>query len=314
LEFFRQRRSKPTAVNIANIKYENEMRMVINAIEEAAAKDRTSITSTFEQEVNIERFVQLLGMSQTSLKQWFKKTTGMSIGRYAAYRRAQYAMRAFRLPSGKNSCEVSQVVGVNEAPALYPILHRFGINKTTDLRYNIDDEVSSKVSGELKQLPNDQIILTKFYEGDYAATHTVEFENEYWGKIEAVINRYPDNLTIKGYVGIAIDNYIDDNEASGRFIAGVRCTQQCQNDIAEVRCGELGKILLPAKSLYKVYTWVGSYDDLIEFYHEVFIDIFRDERYQLNLALPLFEQYPNSPSDTPERELITEVWVPVNRG
>jgi AraC family transcriptional regulator len=297
----------------ANSKYENKMRMVINAIEEAAAKDRASEPSTFEKEVSIKRLAQLVGMSPTSLKQWFKATTGESIGHYAAYRRAQYAMRAFRLPSGKNSMEVAQLVGLNEAPALYPILHRLGIDKTTNLRYKIDDEVNSKVSGELKQLPNNQIILTNFYEGDYSATHTIEFENEYWGEIEKVIKGYPDALTIEGYVGIAIDNYIDNNETTGRFTAGIRCTQLCNKEIGEVMSGELGKILLPAKSLYKVYTWVGSYDGLIEFYHEVFIDIFRDKQHQLNLTLPLFEQYPNSPSDTPEEELITEVWVPIKR-
>jgi AraC-like DNA-binding protein/DNA gyrase inhibitor GyrI len=300
-------------MKLANSKYEDEMRMVLNAIEEAAAKDRVSNPSTFEKEVSIERLVHLSGLSPTSLKQWFKATTGKSIGRYAAYRRAQYAMRAFRLPSGKNSAEVAHLVGLNEAPALYPILHRCGIDKTTNLRYSIDDEVDSKVSGELKQLTTGQIILTKFYEGDYAATHTVEFEKEYWGEIEDVINEYPDDLIIDGYVGIAIDNYIEDNEATGRFTAGIRCTQLCDKEIAEVKFGKLGKILLPAKSLYNVYTWVGSYDRLIEFYHEVFIDIFRDKQHELNLALPLFEQYPNSPSDTPEEELITEVWVPVNR-
>ena len=119
-------------------KYEYELRSVLHMIELAASKNRTNefTTRAFEQEVSIDTLAQKTGMSPSSLKQWFKYTTGMSIGRYAALRRAQYALRALHLPAGKNAKQASQIIGLNEAPALYPLLHRFGIQDVSSHYYD----------------------------------------------------------------------------------------------------------------------------------------------------------------------------------
>ena len=127
------------------------------------------------------------------------------------------------------------------------------------------------------------------------------------------MNKYPLTLSIEGSVGIAIDDYVHSDESSGRFIAGIRCTPLNDDMIEEIKLGQLQQISIPEESAYLVYRYQGCYQGLVDFYRDVFVDIFQRETYILNLFIPLFEQYYNSPSDTPEEELLTELWVPVTR-
>ena len=293
-------------------KYEYELRSVLHMIELAASKNRTNefTTRAFEQEVSIDTLSQKTGMSPSSLKQWFKYTTGMSIGRYAALRRAQYALRALHLPACKNAKQASQIIGLNEAPALYPLLHRFGIQDVSSHYYDPHEPLNQPLESRIVILPQ-QIIITRSFEGAYEMTHTTDFEKAYWTTIESIVNKYPQTLSIEGYVGIAIDDYVHSDESFGHFMAGIRCTQLNDDTIEEIKLGQLQLIAIPEKSEYMVYHYQGSYQGLVDFYREVFVDIFQREIYILNLFIPLFEQYLNSPSDTPEEELLTELWVPV---
>lgn len=299
-------------------KYEYELRSVLHMIELAASKNRTNefTTRAFEQEVSIDTLSQKTGMSPSSLKQWFKYTTGMSIGRYAALRRAQYALRALHLPACKNAKQASQIIGLNEAPALYPLLHRFGIQDVSSHYYDPHGRPKQQLESRFVILPK-QTIITRSFEGAYEMTHTTDFEKAYWTTIESVVNKYPQTLSIDGSVGIAIDDYIHSDESSGRFIAGIRCTPLNDDTIEEIKLGQLQQISIPEESAYLVYRYQGCYQGcyqgLVDFYRDVFVDIFQRETYILNLFIPLFEQYYNSPSDTPEEELLTELWVPVTR-
>lgn len=293
-------------------KYECELRSVLHTIELAASKNRTNEVTTraFEQEVSIDTLSKITGMSPSSLKQWFKYATGMSIGRYTALRRAQYALRALRLPACKNAKQASQIIGLNEAPALYPLLHRFGIQDVSSHYYDPHEPLNQPLESRIVILPQ-QIIITRSFEGAYEMTHTTDFEKAYWTTIELIVNKYPQTLSIEGYVGIAIDDYVHSDESFGHFMAGIRCTQLNDDTIEEIKLGQLQLIAIPEKSEYMVYHYQGSYQGLVDFYREVFVDIFQREIYILNLFIPLFEQYLNSPSDTPEEELLTELWVPV---
>ena len=295
-------------------KYEYELRSVLHMIELAASKNRTNefTTRAFEQEVSIDTLAQKTGMSPSSLKQWFKYATGMSIGRYAALRRAQYALRALHLPACKNAKQASQIIGLNEAPALYPLLHRFGIQDVSSHYYDPHGRPKQQLESRFVILPK-QTIITRSFEGAYEMTHTTDFEKAYWTTIESVVNKYPQTLSIEGSVGIAIDDYVHSDESSGRFIAGIRCTPLNDDTIEEIKLGQLQQISIPEESAYLVYRYQGCYQDLVDFYRDVFVDIFQRETYILNLFIPLFEQYYNSPSDTPEEELLTELWVPVTR-
>ena len=295
-------------------KYEYELRSVLHMIELAASKNRTNefTTRAFEQEVSIDTLSQKTGMSPSSLKQWFKYTTGMSIGRYAALRRAQYALRALHLPACKNAKQASQIIGLNEAPALYPLLHRFGIQDVSSHYYDPHGRPQQPLESRSVILPK-QTIITRSFEGAYEMTHTTDFEKAYWTTIESGVNKYPQTLSIEGSVGIAIDDYVHSDESSGRFIAGIRCTPLNDDTIEEIKLGQLQQISIPEESAYLVYRYQGCYQGLVDFYRDVFVDIFQRETYILNLFIPLFEQYYNSPSDTPEEELLTELWVPVTR-
>ncbi|MCI6876076.1 MAG: AraC family transcriptional regulator [Parabacteroides sp.] len=294
-------------------KYEYELRSVLHTIELAASKNRTNdATRAFEQEVNIDTLAQKTGMSPSSLKQWFKYATGMSIGRYAALRRAQYALRALHLPTNKNAKQASQIIGLNEAPALYPLLHRFGIQDVRSHYYNPHEQPVQPLESHSVILPK-QTILTRSFEGFYEITHTTDFEKAYWTTVESIVNKYPQTLSIEGYVGIAIDDYVHSDESSGHFMAGIRCAPLNDDTIEEIKLGQLQQVSIPEGSEYMVYRHQGSYQGLVDFYRKVFVDIFLKKNCTLNLFIPLFEQYSNSPSDTPEEELQTELWVPITR-
>lgn len=248
--------------------------------------------------LSIAVLAERMNMSVRSLTSYFKLYTGESLGKYIAYRRAEYAARVFRLFPQTSTAEVSRLTGFFNPPALYLFLKKYGVRKPSDLRKNIPINIRLEFRREVLET---SYMVFKLRHGLYCDCNSIEFEENNWQLIENSIS----DATPSGYVGIAIDNYLTDDENSGAFMAGVIY----DHEIAKLP-KEFG-VRIMNRGKYAVFTHIGSYSLLSKFYNSVIAFLQKTSKLDVELALPIFEKYLNSPTTTPAEELITELWIPV---
>ena len=248
--------------------------------------------------ISIAALAKRMNMSVRSLTSYFKLYTGVSLGKYIASRRAEYAARVFRLFPQTSTAEISRLNGFFNPPALYLFLKKYGVHKPSDLRKTLPLNIRL---GFRKEVLETSYMVFKHRYGTYNDCNSVEFEENNWLLIEKSIS----GATPSGYIGIAIDNYLKDDENSGTFMAGVIY----DHEIIKVP-KEFGVRIINGGQ-YAVFTHKGPYSLLSEFYNSVIAFLQYTSELDVELGIPLFEKYLNSPTDTPVEELITELWVPV---
>ena len=249
--------------------------------------------------ISIEAIANRMNMSVRSLTSYFKLYTGESLGKYIASRRAEYAARIFRLFPDTSVAEVSRLNGFYNPPALYTFFKKFGIQKPSDLRKLLSTSVV--LDYRIETLDDCYMAFSLMY-GGYDECNNVDFDEKNWQTIESCIP----NIQPSGYIGIAIDNYLNDDEKSGAFMAGVLYN-------SEVKVPKEFGLRLISGGKYAVYCHLGSYSLLPEFYNYVFHSIQKSVELDVNMTSPVFEKYLNSPTDTAVEELITELWIPLKK-
>lgn len=274
-----------------------KLRGLLRHIEVEASKDWSydNISDT----ISIDTLAKRMNMSVRSLTSYFKLYTGESLGKYIASRRAEYAARLFRLFPDASTAEVSRLNGFFNPPALYSFLKKYGINKPSDLRKPLSNY--SKLNYR-RELIDRCFCVFKLRFGKYNDCNDVDFEKDNWQAIEFSIT---DAQPI-GYIGIAIDNYLSDDINSGAFMAGVLYG----NAIKVPK--EFG-IRIINKGKYAVFTHIGPYSLLPDFYNSVIATIQHSAELDVEMTSPIFEKYLNSPTDTVAEELITELWIPLKK-
>ena len=285
----------------------NKLKAVIRRIEVAAAFDGIG-TEDFNIATSVVRLAEIAGMSERSLRDYFKTYTGKSIVRYVSARRAEYAARIFRLFPKISKSEAARIIGFNCPNGIYGLMRKNGIDNIDALHKNILVK-SERLPFRLERLEDCKM----FYRQEnavYKICSEIKFEEDNWNKIERfVATKFP-KAQIIGYVGFAIDRYIADDSESGIFISGILyrgiSTQNLQQDMI----GEIGWQSIHSGK-YAVFIHRGSYDNLDAFYSQVISNIHQLKNLKIDISIPIMEKYLNSPSDTPEEELITELWIPL---
>lgn len=294
--------------NLSGSRYENELRRVLQLIEEAAASDWSySESGAFEKAVSVPILCQRRGvnMSPTNLKNHFKKAIGISIGEYAKERRAAYMGRLFATRPDMMAKDIVERVGLANPPALYPFTKSLGVNDPQSLRdtahstYLIEPSYIANLS-EFKVLA-----ITHF--GDYSDFNEPQFEDE-WDILEHIATTAA--YEVKSYIGIAIDDFIRKNPETGMFTAAVEIA-----DTPSANPALLNKrysfIDVPP-SQYVVFTHIGDYNGLVEFYHNALSLIKNSTKYSFNPDGVMFEKYLNSQMESSPSSLVTELWVPIS--
>lgn len=247
--------------------------------------------------ISVDALAKRMNMSVRSLTSNFKLYTGESLGKYIASRRAEYAARLFRLFPNTSTAEVSRLNGFFNPPALYSFLKKYGVGKPSNLRKTMTSDAQLPYR---KEVLDTCYMIFKLRHGRFDDCNSVAFEADNWQAIEAV---FPDAQPM-AYIGIAIDNYLDDDIYSGTFMAGI-----LYRDAIKIP-NEFGTRKM-RKGTYAVFTHTGPYTSLPEFYNSVFATIQHSTGIDVDMASPIFENYLNSPTDTTTEELITELWIPL---
>lgn len=283
---------------------ERKLQAVMRRIEESAAFDGVC-GMDFNEATSVFVLASVAGMSERSLRDYFRAYTGMSMVDYVSFRRAEYAARIFRLFPRLSKAKVAYAIGFTAPNGIYGLMRKNGVDNIDSFKGAHSSAGVSYLHFRYEKMPE----YTLFYrqiDTHYKDCATIGFEEDNWDVIERYVGqRYSDAVNI-GYVGFAIDRYLKNDSESGLFISGIVYSnvRPAQKDVF----GDIGWRMIPSKE-YAVFAYRGSYDGLSSFYDDVVFTINSSAELNIDVSMPFMEKYLNSPTDTPTEELITEIWV-----
>lgn len=284
-----------------------KLKAVTRRIEVAAAFDGIG-NEDFNKATSVVRLAEISGMSERSLRDYFKSFTGKSLVKYASERRAEYAARIFRLFPLISKSEVARIIGFNCPNGIYSLMRKNGVDNIGSLINKIYYE-SEKLSFRIERLEDCKMFYRQ-EEVAYNVCSQIKFEEDNWNTIEGyVVSKFP-SAQIIGYVGFAIDRYIADDSESGIFISGILYKGISTYDLNQDMIGEIGWRPIYTRK-YAIFSHTGSYNNLDSFYSQVISTLHQSENLKIDISIPIMEKYLNSPTDTSEEELITELWIPL---
>lgn len=285
----------------------NKLKAVTRRIEVAAAFDGIG-NEDFNAATSVAKLAEISGMSERSLRDYFKSFTGKSLVDYSSERRAEYAARIFRLFPTTSKSEVARAIGFNCPNGIYNLMRKNGINQIDSLLSHFQKPVEDLPFR--KERLKDCIMFYRQEDIQYEECSKVSFEKENWDAIEHYVDSKFPRAKLLGYVGFAIDKYLINDTESGVFISGILYQDVSMFELKLDMIGEIGWQPLHERT-HAVYKHQGPYSELDNFYYKIFSSIGQTKNINIDISIPVMEKYLNSPSDTSEEELITELWVPL---
>ena len=287
-------------------KYKGQIVSVLHHINMMVQCDWTgSDVNAFENETSIEYLSKISGICKRNLHIYFPAYIDETVAQYKSRIRLEYALQL--LKEGKyTQSEIVERIGLANDTALYNIFRK-KLNTTpanykaqflTELIIRDVPTIDCKVV-DLPEIP----VLFLSYIGNYEDYASTIFEEDSWNKLYdygLINNLLPEK---EEYWGICYDDTgITDTEKC-RFYACMTISKPIKSRLTD----EVKYMTLPAQE-YAVYTHKGAYNKLDSFYKIFMLNI--PQGYDLSNGL-ILERYLNSPSDTAESELLTEVLLPI---
>lgn len=285
-----------------------KLKAVLRRIEVAAAFDFIG-KDDFNTATSVETLSRISGMSERSLRDYFKEYTGQSLVKYVSARRAEYAARIFRLFPDTSKSEAARSIGFSCLNGIYALMRKNGVTNIDSLRNRMPRQTD--VLPYRTEWLQDCILFYKQEDVLYQDCSKIEFEAANWNAVKAYVTTKFPQAKLSGYVGFAIDRYIANDTESGVFLSGILYSGISACDLKTDMLREIGWRSICSKD-YAVFTYQGSYEGLDNFYNQVLSTLRQTEALKVDISTPFMEKYLNSPSDnTPEEELMTELWVPL---
>ena len=296
--------SERDAMEVIPKDIEKKLQVALRQIEESAAFDGRC-GKDFNDATSVSSLACASGLSERSLRDYFKAYTGQNLVNYVSRRRAEYAARIFRLYPAVSKAQAAHSIGFSCPNGIYRLMRKNGVANIDSLRSQVNDSANNLAFR--KECLSESILFYSQLETHYDECSTCEFEANNWDKIEAFVSTKFPKAKVAGYVGFAIDRYISDDNDSGTFISGILYQGIHSSKLKKNIIGNIGWRLIPTQK-YAVFTHKGNYDSLTSFYEKVIATINNNDL-NIDLATPYMEKYLNSPTDTSAEELITELWV-----
>lgn len=287
----------------ANGYHKGQIIEVMVSLDSAVTENWSGREDLFREKTSIARLAKEAGMSERNLLLLFKAYTGESPGAYKNRLRMEYAQQLMK-DRGRTFAEISERTGFANVPAF-----NNGFRKACGMppsakrrelygRLRRSETVPHYRRENLAATP----ILYLTFTGSYARCSTASFERDSWERLEAFAKDRGLYSEASEYWGIAPDDTEITREDKCRFYAAL----SFRGDLPQLGIGcEIKTRLLP-EGQYAVYTHRGSYDCMEDFYTDILLHL----DYEMG-DTPVLEKYLNAPSDTPEEELLTEIWIPM---
>lgn len=287
--------------------YKGQLINVLHYINQQIQKDWTNTdTNAFNQAVRKEVLAEIACMSPRNFQLYFKSYFKESFGEYIDRLRREFALQLIR-ESQFTHAEIAERVGYANDTALYNVFkkkYQYTPSEYKDLISENKKAITNTIDCRIEIL-KEKAVLFLSYIGDYNNFSSSIFEEGSWNKLYDFAfsqNILPED---EEYWGICYDNQEITDSEKCRFYACLTISNLIPRRITdEIKC-----MTIPS-SQYAVFTHIGAYEGLDHFYYTAIQRIPLKYRLSDNLIL---ERYLNSPTDTPDSELVTELWMPIEK-
>ena len=287
--------------------YKGQLINVLHYINQQLQRDWTNTDSNaFNQAVHKEVLAEIACMSPRNFQLYFKSYFKESFGVYIDRLRREFALQLIK--DGQfTHAEIAERVGYANDTALYNVFkkkYQYTPSEYKDLISENKKAITDTIDCRIEIL-KEKAVLFLSYIGDYNNFSSSIFEEDSWDKLYHFAfsqNILPED---EEYWGICYDNQDITDSEKCRFYACLTISNLIPRKITdEIKCTTI------PSSLYAVFTHIGAYAGLDHFYDVAIQNIPLEYRLSDNLIL---ERYLNSPTDTPESELVTELWMSIEK-
>ena len=287
--------------------YKGQLINVLHYINQQIQKDWTNTdTNAFNQAVCKEVLAEIACMSPRNFQLYFKSYFKEPFGEYIDRLRREFALQLIK-DGQLTHAKIAERVGYANDTALYNVFkkkYQYTPSEYKDLISENKKTVTDKIDCQIEIL-KERTVLFFSYIGDYNNLSSSIFEEDSWDQLYYFAfsqNILPEN---EEYWGICYDNQEITDSEKCRFYACLTISNLIPRRITdEIKCMTI------SSSQYAVFTHIGAYEGLDHFYDTAIQRIPLKYRLSDNLIL---EHYLNSPTDTPDSELVTELWMPIEK-
>ena len=287
--------------------YKGQLINVLHYINQQIQKDWTNTdTNAFNQAVCKEILAEIACMSLRNFQLYFKSHFKEPFGEYIDRLRREFALQLIR-ESQFTHAEIAERVGYANDTALYNVFkkkYQYTPSEYKDLISENKKAITNTIDCRIEIL-KEKAVLFLSYIGDYNNFSSSIFEEGSWNKLYDFAfsqNILPED---EEYWGICYDNQEITDSEKCRFYACLTISNLIPRRITdEIKCMTISSYQ------YAVFTHIGAYEGLDHFYDIAIQSILLEYRLSDNLIL---ERYLNSSTDTPDSELVTELWMPIEK-
>lgn len=287
--------------------YKGQLINVLHYINQQIQKDWTNTgTNAFNQAVRKEVLAEIACMSLRNFQLYFKSYFKEPFGEYIDRLRREFALQLIQEGQFTHA-EIAERVGYANDTALYNVFKKKYQYTPSEYKYLISEKkkaITDKIDCRIEIL-KEKAVLFLSYIGDYNSLSSSIFEEDSWNKLYHFALSQNILPTNEEYWGICYDNQEITDSEKCRFYACLTISNLIPRKITdEIKC-----MTIPT-SQYAVFTHIGAYEGLDHFYDTAVQNIPLEYKLSDNLIL---ERYLNSPTDTPDSELVTELWMPIEK-
>lgn len=283
--------------------YKGQILAVMNYLDDVLSQDWTHREEDFHKVTSVEHLAKVACMSKRLFQLMFHAYTHETIGAYKNRLRMEFAQVLLK-DRMMNIHEISDSIGFANPPAFTNTFRKmYGLSPIERQRTFVEPkpEVAPKYrEAYLKPLP----VLFRSIVGSYDSCATMQFEEAVFDNLERCAFKLGISLKRPSYWGVAWDDERITASEQCRYYAAVEVadSEQVRLPITE----EVKMKKLP-EGHYAVFTYRGAYCGLGAFYER----IFRTITFEIGLT-PILEKYLNSPFEVAQRDLLTEIWIPLS--
>ncbi len=258
---------------------------------------------------SIRKLSEVANISGFHFHRIFKTIIGENIGEYMNRIRLEYIAERLQM-SNINLEDLAERTGYATKHALSKAFKKhFGMSPSVFRKQDIDpfnffgkdERKIIDVVPEVKQIKTKKIVYIRIIDW-YGSP---ESYTRAWKKLGQFAHK--NNLLNKDteFIGLSFDNPTITPPENCRFYACFTVTEDIKPD------GPFGVQKIEG-GLYAVFTMKGSYNGFLDMYYNIYMRWLPGSDYKLRKGCG-FEKYLNSPSHVKEKDLLTEIYVPIRK-
>ncbi|WP_029905934.1 GyrI-like domain-containing protein [Prevotella sp. 10(H)] len=248
-------------------------------------------------------------LSEFHFHRIFRAITGENTGEYIQRLRLEYVAHKL-LTTNMSITRITELTSYNSVYTLSRAFkNHFGVSPSV-YRSQTNGLVAADnrpYAGKPKLIPR----IVKIEQMDIIYINirdAYRFESRYrsvWQRLMSYVDRNNLKNDYSKFVSISFDDPTITPIRQCRFYIGMTICEDVKAN------GRFGIMQIP-QGLYAVFRYKGAYSDLYKLYHDIYLEWLPVSDYQLRNTFS-FEVYINTPLEARPEELITEVYIPVEK-